>query len=168
MKLMKNKYLIFENITFLGGLVKNITTLNLLPSIPSKYFENDYTKTLMINDDTLLEALSFLLYETTDYWDILMVLNNMRSMNELPVNYDIVLNRADRKLQEWKEKGRLLPGEFTDDVINDKYDKILEEEVALNEKFRYIKYISQDDLSELIAELDKIASDAKINKNLII
>jgi hypothetical protein len=168
MELMKNKYLLFENIEFLDKKIKNTTTLNLLPDIPDKYFGNDYSLQIKVIDDTLLEALSFSLYETTDYWDILMILNNMRSMNELPVNYDMVLNRADRKLQEWKEKGRLLPGSFTDEAINEKYAIILEEEITLNEKYRYIKYINQDDLSELTAELDKIAADVKINKNLII
>jgi len=168
MELMKNKYLIFKDIEFNNVKVKNTTTLNLLPDIPSKYFSNDYIKNIKVQDDILLEALSFSLYENTDYWDILMILNDMNNMNELPVNYDIVLNRADIKLQKWKDKGKLLGKGINIDSIKEKYQEILETEINLNEKYRYMKYISHDDLSELTADLAKIASDVKINKNLII
>jgi len=168
MELMKNKYLIFDDIEFLDTKVKNITTMNLLPDIPEKYFGNDYLLQIKTQDDSLLEAISFNLYESTDYWDILLVLNGMRSMNELPVNYDIVLNRADRKMSLWKKRGKLLPGEFTDEVIQKKYKEILEEEVEKNEKYRFIKYIASDDMSELTSDLEKIKEKTKINENILI
>jgi hypothetical protein len=169
MALMKNKYLIFENIEFTPGVnVRNTTTLNLLPDIPEKFFSNEYLLTKKIQDDTLLEAISFELYETTDYWDVLMIINDMKSMNELPVNYDIILDRVDIKLYKWKKKGNLLSSVMTDEVIDKKYKEILQEEVELNEKFRFIKYISQDSLSELISELDKLKSSKKINKKILI
>jgi len=168
MKLMKNKYLVFENIEFADSLVKNTTTLNILPDIPNKYFGADYIRNMKVQDDTLLEAISFELYESTDYWDILLVLNGMRSMNELPVNHDIVLNRADRELLKWKEKGKLLSIKINDEVIKEKYDNILNIEIEKNEKYRYIKYIASDDLAELTSELEKIKEESKINKNILI
>lgn len=169
MELMKNKYLIFDDIILKDdNTVKNTTTLNLLPSIPDKYFSNDYILEYKVADDRLLESIAFELYENTNYWDILLILNGMRSMNELPVNHDIVISRADRKLLEWKKKGALLPGNLTDEVIQNKYENILLLEEELNEKFRYIKYISTDDLSELEADLTSIKSHVKINENLII
>jgi len=169
MELMNNKYLIFDNIKLKNGeKVKNTTTLNLLPDIPNKYFTDEYILQYKVTDDRLLESISFELYESTDYWDILLILNSMRNMNELPVNYDIVINRADKKISEWKSKGNLLPKNMTDEIIQAKYEEILAEEVELNEKFRYIKYISKEDLSELEADLDILKSEVKLNKNLII
>jgi len=168
MELMNNSYLKFPIIEFNGTNVYNISELNLLPDIPDKYFTTEYILYYKVQDDALLEGISFELYKDTNYWDMLMILNDMRSMNELPVNYDIVITRAEKKLAEWKEKGKLLPGFLTDEKVLEKFDEILADEVEKNEKYRTIKYIAQDNLSELDADLDLAKLDAKINKNLII
>jgi hypothetical protein len=168
MKLMNNTYLNFESIEFLNNYVSNVTTLNLLPDIPEKYYGDDYILKIKVSDDELLEAISFKIYETTDYWDLLMVFNDITRMNQLPVNHDIVLTRADNKLQEWKAKGVLLNSILSDDIIEAKYQEFLEEVTEENEKFRYINYVSKEDLSELIADLEELKDTVKINENLII
>jgi len=167
-KLMRNRYLKFESIDFNGREVRNMTTLGLIPDIPSKYFTEEYLHEYKVDDDRLLEAISFELYGSTDYWDILLKLNDMTSMNQLPVNYDIIIHRADYKLQEWKKKGKLLNSVLDEKIIEEKYKEIIEEEIAINEKFRYIKYVDTADISELQADLDKLSEENKINKKILI
>ena len=169
MELMNNKYFIFDDIKLSdGNTVKNITSLNTLPDIPSKYSGSDYVLSYKVEDNRLLESISFELYESTDYWDILLMLNGMRSMNELPVDYDTVLLRAKSNIDDWIDKGRLLSSSLTDGDIELKYKELLEEEIQKNEKYRYIKYISIGDLSELEAELNNNRNNVKIESELII
>jgi len=168
MRLMNNTYLNFEKINTDIGRMENITTLNILPDIPEKFFTKDYILLKKIEDDVLLEAISFELYKNTNYWDILMVLNGMRSMNELPVNYDIVLLKVERELKGWLEQANLIYSFLSDEQVNIKYEEILKEEIEKNEKYRNFKYISPTDLSELLADLDSKKDTIKINPNLII
>ncbi len=168
MELMKNKYLKFEEIESGIGLVRNVTTLNLLVDIPKKYFETDYILYKKLEDDRLLEAVSFDIYSNTNYWDILLVLNGMISLTDLPANYDIVLLRAEKRLEDWLGRGSLMQHSLDDDQIKNKYDEFLEIEIEANEKHRDLMYISPNNLSELLGELSMMEDDVKINSDLII
>jgi len=168
MELMKNRYLKFESTNFLGRNVRNTTTLNLLANIPPKFKSAEYTLQVKVENDRLIEAISQDLYKTTFYWDLLLALNDITSMHDLPVNYDIVLSRADIKLASWLKRGKLLSGVLSNEKIAIKYKEILENEVVLNEKYRYINYISVDKLSELEAALDAVQGVNKINPKIII
>ena len=168
MHLMKNKYLNFETIDSGIGIVENTTTLGILPAIPEKYFTENYYILKKVENDRLLEALSWEIYENTNYWDILMVLNGMTTMNQLPVNFDVVMIRAERELEGWVKRGNLMYSHLSNSEIKEKYNEIEAEQVELNEKYRNIKYISPIDLSELLADLENVKNEVKINKNLII
>lgn len=168
MELMKNKYLKFDEIDSGIGIVRNTTVLNLLPDIPAKFFTDDYILLKKIEDDKLIEALSYELYNNTDYWDILLVLNGMTNMNQMPVNYDTILVRVGYKIEKWADRGKLMYSQLTDLQIKTKYDEMLLEEINLNETYRNIKYISKNDLSELLSILDKKTDEVKINSDLLV
>ena len=186
MRLMKNTYLDFDFIEFGSNVtkkpkelkelkelkeakkVRNTTSLNLLPDIPPKFFGPDYTIKRKVHNDELIEQISFDLYQSTDYWDILLVLNGMTSMNQLPVNNDIVIIKAEKKLQEWKDKGALLNIPMTSELLLKKYNEFLLQEENLNEKYRYINYVSAEDMSELLADIEANKTKTKINRGLII
>jgi len=169
MILMKNKYLKFNKIELENGkILSNISELNLLPRIPEKYLKTENLRTLHLDSDRLLEAISFELYKSTDYWDIILVVNKMSSMNQLPVSYDMVLHRSEMLLQSWKDKMAKVSKELTDEDIKNKYNKILQEQDSVNEKYRNIKYIPMDDLSSLEADLIKQKNEVRINKNIIV
>ncbi len=168
MKLMKNSYLNFETIDSGIGIVENTTTLGLLPTIPEKYFTEDYYILKKIEDDRLLEAISYEIYENTNYWDLLMVLNGMTTMNQLPVNYDVILLKAEQELSGWLDRANLMYTYLTDEQKEEKYNVLLDKLVEENEKYRSIRYISPTDLSELLADLDNAKNEIKINKKIII
>jgi hypothetical protein len=123
---------------------------------------------IKVEDDRFIEGLSFEVWGSTNYWDILMALNNMTRIDELPVNYDIILKRVDKSLYEWKKLMELTKGGLTASKIDEKYKELLKEEEEKNEKFRYLNYISISDLSELIGELGLLREIPRINSNLII
>jgi len=155
MLLMNNKYFIFKRVKIGNNSIKNTTDLNLLPRIPDIFKGNDYIKELLIEDNTLIEQISYRLYDTTDYWDLLFVLNNMTNLNQLPKEEDIILRRADNIYKKWLEVNQSTVI-YEDLNIEEKYKNILKEEEEKNEKYRYFKYISSSHISEVMNELKKI------------
>lgn len=171
MELMRNKYLQFDNIEIksFDKYVKNVTLVNTLPDIPAKYFTESYIVEKRIDDNMRLEYLAFELWGDTSYWDILMMLNNMKRMDELPVDYDQLLERVSERLSDWREATEHLRKEaYSSKEVEAKRLEILDECVETNEKFRNIKYIELSNLSELLTELDDLKSYPKLNQNLII
>jgi len=155
MLLMNNKYFIFKRVKIGNNSIKNTTDLNLLPRIPDIFKGNDYIKELLIEDNTLIEQISYRLYDTTDYWDLLFVLNNMTNLNQLPKEEDIILRRADNIYKKWLEVNQSTVI-YEGLNIEEKYKNILKEEEEKNEKYRYFKYISSSHISEVMNELKKI------------
>lgn len=168
MKLMRNKYLKFEEIDSGIGIVRNLTTFNILPTIPVKYFGEEYVLQKKLEDDRLLEGISQELYNSTDYWDILLVYNGMTSLDNLPANYDTVLVRANTEFQGWVVRGDLMHSNLTDIEKETKYKAILANEIEINEKYRYLKYLSANDVSSLLAELGEVENKVRIDADLII
>jgi hypothetical protein len=110
MELMVNKYLVLPTIEFNGTPVRNLTEINTLPDIPEKYFTNEYLKLYLMENDRLIESLSFELYESTNYWDLLLKLNGITNTSHLPVNNDIILIRTSESLTRWMKAGAVMKG----------------------------------------------------------
>ena len=194
MDLMKNKHLKFNKIEFNNQQIRNITDLCILPDIPKKYYGENYLKLFKVENDRLIESISFELYNNTDYWDLLMAFNKIKNFSELPVNYDTVLIRAREELSKWMQAGKLIisrnlteqykevinlldtkakvtltKGEgHPDEIVKAKYLELLKIEDDKNEKFRNIYYLSLGDMSELESDLDVLSQSLKTNTNIII
>jgi hypothetical protein len=111
MELMRNNYLIFKNIEFNNKYVKNMTEICIAPDIPNKFDTNqdgNLIKHTKIEDDSFLEGIFYNEVRTTKGWDLLMFINNMTRMEQIPVKYDIVLLRVEQKLNEWKKKAKTI------------------------------------------------------------
>ena len=176
-ELMRNKYLKFENIEFQGVNVKNTSLLSKIKKIPEKYLSENYIQTIRIDDNKLLEAISFELYDDTNYWDLLMIINDMKSMYELPKDYDLLYLEAEAEFDKWLNIADLIVNNDYDETLTYdenitlrnkiKFDSIIEDLVKNNEKHRILKYIRQYDLSLLLADLNKNAYD-EIDSDIII
>ena len=106
---MRNKFLKFNNIEFNGKYVKNITEYNILPDIPYRFHDGEgIIKHKLIEDDSFIEGISFIELKDVDSWDIIMFLNDMRNMDDLPVSYDRLSERIDKEIEKWKEKAILI------------------------------------------------------------
>lgn len=167
MDYMRNKYLKFGTILVNDNLLSNFTSFPLLHNIPDKYFTNDYKLSYTCPNDYLIEHISYTLYGTTDYWDFLMVYNGINSISQLPVSEDIVIDRAERKFNDFKYTLNLMYNTVKENILEEEYNRILEEERDLNEKFRIINYISKADLSELETYLKSVQGTPKIDKNIL-
>ena len=181
--LMNNSIYNFRYVEAHNLKIRNPTEYCILPKIPNRFKSNNMVLQMTLQDDRLLESICFELYKTTDYWDILMVLNGMTSTFDLPVNTDTLLSRVLFSFDEWYKHGKLQPNEriteqynevieilktstvttkyhenHNDEMVKRKYLEILEEKTRINEKHRNFKYISISDMTDLISELKILES----------
>lgn len=97
---MKKRFYNFDDIvsTISGATFKNFTKGRKLPAeITSR---EDLFVTIELVDNVKLEYISLQYYNTLDYWDILMLLNNMIDVDKLPKDMDTILQKVDSDLEE--------------------------------------------------------------------
>jgi len=158
MEQMVNSHLKFKDIEFMGYKIKNFSKIYKISRIPDEYFTENHIQTMSLGDNRRLEEISFELYESTNYWDILMCLNKMQSPFELPISSDIIITRAEEQLEKWLEKAKLIPNIDTTnpDAIQKEKEKIVAIEEEKNEKYRNFKYISANSLSQLLKDIENL------------
>ena len=116
--------------------VNNYTNLIDISPIIAKY--KDSIRTTRIDENERLERLSFRLYGTMHFWDLILILNGITSYLQLPTSYDKVVERAELIYKEWD---RELGKNRSDEYKERKRAEFIELENQKNEKYRNIKYI---------------------------
>ena len=131
--------------------IRDYTNNISIQSVIDKYKDNLLVR--QINEDERIDLISYKIYGTTDFWDLLMILNNIKKHNELPVNYDKVVKRGNNKNNEWLK----IFGKYkSSEDIQLKYQEFLDKEIQHNEKFRYLKYINPALLSQIQLDLKNL------------
>ena len=145
-----------QNIEFL---IRDYTNLVSIQEILDKYKE--YIQIYQVLEDERLDTISYKLYGTTDYWDMLVLLNDLKCMTDLPVNYDKVENRARQKHEEWT---KIFGKQKTKEQIASKYEEFLEQEIANNEKYRNFKYIDSSVINRFYLDIQNFKKDLQRKK----
>lgn len=134
--------------------IRDFTNTVSIDNVLKKY--DEFIKTIQVDEDEKIENISFKLYGTTDYWDMLIILNGMKSMIELPVNYDKVVERAKNKFNKWLKIFSKLK---TQEQKDQKYEEFLNLEIDLNEKYRNLKYIDRNMISKFQLDIRNYKKD---------
>ena len=145
-----------QNIEFL---IRDYTNLVSIQEILDKYKE--YIQIYQVLEDERLDTISYKLYGTTDYWDMLVLLNDLKCMTDLPVNYDKVENRAREKHEDWT---KIFGKQKTKEQIASKYEEFLEQEIANNEKYRNFKYIDSSVINRFYLDIQNFKKDLQRKK----
>ena len=145
-----------QNIEFL---IRDYTNLVSIQEILDKYKE--YIQIYQVLEDERLDTISYKLYGTTDYWDMLVLLNDLKCMTDLPVNYDKVENRARQKHEDWT---KIFGKQKTKEQIANKYEEFLEQEIANNEKYRNFKYIDSSVINRFYLDIQNFKKDLQRKK----
>lgn len=126
---------------------KKYLDLYRLPELSSA----DYIQYYIVNNDEKPEAISFDLYENTDYWDLLMLINNRSPLFDLPYNFDVIASAAEDKIARYNETystGNLAALDLSH------YTELIEQEkinsTAANEDIRKIKVIKPSKIYDFI------------------
>ena len=145
-----------QNIEFL---IRDYTNLVSIQEILDKYKE--YIQIYQVLEDERLDTISYKLYGTTDYWDMLVLLNDLKCMTDLPVNYDKVENRAKQKHEDWT---KIFGKQKTKEQIASKYEEFLEQEIANNEKYRNFKYIDSSVINRFYLDIQNFKKELQRTK----
>jgi len=123
----------------------------------SKYFrqlqllkelkDSELVEHLELTDNQTIEQVSYILYDTADYWDILVLINNIDPIFDMVYNFDIVSDVADAKLEKYYDDFSVYINQTSKDRLREAF---LKEEVKKNEDRRTIKVIKPTALSEFI------------------
>lgn len=117
-----------------------------------KIFHNkDYIKWVKIPETSTLDYVSYSLYGTADYWDLLMIINGINPIEDLPKNQDALEKIVDKKIEKYFYKDYF--GPKTTKLIEEKREMFLEQENIKNEASRIIKVVRPEKIQAIINEI---------------
>jgi len=114
-----------------------------------------------VMDDEKLENISYQLYGTTDYWDLLLILNDINPLIDMPYNSDTIIGGVTTTLNTYfnfsyshAPMSAVAGGEVRINELTTEFNTAAD---ILNEKFRYITVINP----KLVPTFIKLLKDNK-------
>lgn len=74
---------------------KKIDVYTVLSELIANGTLGDYMQTYRISDDDKLERISYDIYGTTNYWDMLLQLNDKQPLFEMPYSLDTIMDSTN-------------------------------------------------------------------------
>jgi hypothetical protein len=119
----------FSNYTITDVFSKTIT---LVPENITVY--NDWFTYINVDDGRTLVDIAYDVYNNSNLWDLIFIINNMDTVFDLPKHNDYVYSVVDNRFAVWTA---MFPHLSQTELDNTKA-RFLEEEIANNEKHRKI------------------------------
>lgn len=130
---------------------KQINIANFVQEYP-----NLFSTYKILNDDKL-ENVSYQLYGTSDYWDLLLMINDMNPLFDMPYNDDSNIKSVQNQLSIYFNLTYSHAPLSDQARINELTTEFMEKAELLNERFRYILVVKPKSLPAFI----KILKDNK-------
>lgn len=111
-----------------------------------------------VSNDERIEVISFNIYRSSDYWDLLLLINEIKDFRKLPVNQDKLEKRLNEIYSEWLDT---FGKNKTEAQKLEKHQELEQELFLENEKYRIIKYINIDKISEIKAMIKELVFQSK-------
>lgn len=128
---------------------KQIDLYSILQEFTDAGTLSDYVQLYRIQDDDKIERISYDIYGTTDYWDMLVQLNDKQPLFEMPYNLDALINASS---EFWKDYSEMLyfQAPLSDSVLQVLIDAEIEKMKELNEVYRFMYIIKPTKLQEFL------------------
>ena len=147
--------------------VRDYTSLDLRFIIENKElseFLNDRDNVFFVNIDnnSLLEEISYRYYNNENYWDIILLINNLDPLFSLPFDFDLIYNLAENITENYFSRDKYDPysGKYTDETKNRLFNILKEKLNKENEINRTIKLLRQERIQDFLKIFN---SSARIN-----
>ena len=178
-KYLKNTLLNFDTINIDD--VTNVTvsktenSLNVTPSLNIQFYDRnkiqkikDVISTMndawfsyvLVPQNSTLEKISYDLYESKDYWDILLLVNERMPLFDMYYDYDIISEAGETSLKEYEDK--IYRKKILSDVRERLRVKMQENYEAENENLKIIKYIKKNYIYDFINYINNDLSKVDI------
>ena len=178
-KYLKNTLLNFDTINVDD--VTNVTisktenSLNVTPTLNIQFYDRnkiqkikDVISTMndawfsyvLVPQNSSLEKISYELYNSKDYWDILLLLNERMPIFDMYYDYDIISEAGETGIQEYENK--VYRKKILSSVRESLRIKLQENQEKENENLKIIKYIKKDYLYDFLNFLNSSNSKMTI------
>ena len=166
-KFLQNSVLNFDSINIDD--ISNVTsstdknTLNITPTLNVSFYDrkkiqkiknilskmNDaWFSYVLVHQNSALEKISYELYGSKDYWDILLLLNERMPIFEMYYDYDIISEAGETGIEEYENK--VYRKKILSSVRERLRIKLQENQEKENENLKIIKYIKKDYLYDFL------------------
>lgn len=142
---------------------KNESTLNVTPSLDISFYDRikiqkikdvissmneAWFSYVIVPQNTTLEKISYDLYDSKDYWDILLLVNERMPIFDMYYDYDIISEAGETSLKEYEEK--IYRKKILSEVRERLRVKMQENYEAENENLKIVKYIQKNYIYDFI------------------
>ena len=128
---------------------KKIDLYNILQEMKDNNTLSEYFDIYRMMDDDKLERISYSIYGTTDYWDILLQLNDRNPLFEMSYNLDTIVDSVEIF---WKKYSNNIyfQSPLNDTVLNELILAEIENMKKQNEIYRLIYIIKTSKMNEFL------------------
>ena len=127
---------------------KDIKAISKLAELESDTYIDYY----IMQDDEKIETISYELYGTTDYWDILMIINNRDPLFDMSYNFDLLSDSTKINVDNYLNN--IYNGPNIENVNLDYYNEFVDsykdEVLEKNEVLRTLKIILPSKIMDFI------------------
>lgn len=153
---MKNSIINFEKIEVDDFIVSDYFSKNIyLYSIITENIKKDFFITYRISDNDKIERISFELYGTTDYWDLLLLINDREALCGITYDFETCTANVESYVSKY-EKEIYSNKDITDIRMNELLNEFYEKYKTRNEMNRYMFVVKPSKMQDFL-KLIKLA-----------
>jgi len=115
--------------------------------------DTNYIEYIELYDNQTIEQVSFILYGSADYWDILVLINDIDPIFDMSYEYDILSDISVRQVTKYLAD---YSGVYRDDTFDRLNSIKLTQNIENNEKNRKIKVIKPSRLFDFITKINEL------------
>ena len=120
-----------------------------LYSIITDDVKKEYFVTYQIQDNDKIERISYEIYKTTDYWDLLILINSLDTISDMPYDFDTYTGSTDDFLNPYYNS-IYSNSPLNAQRLQELKDEFYETKRISNEKFRYINVIRPSKMQDFL------------------
>lgn len=128
---------------------KKIDLYNILQEFADSGILSEYVQMYRISDDDKLERISYDIYGTTDYWDLLLQINDTQPLFGMPYSLDVIIDSANEYWEKYSKDVYFQPP-VNSVVISALVNDEIEVSKERNESIRFIYIIKPTKLQEFL------------------
>lgn len=145
---MKNTILKYDKIAGGNFLAENYTSKKMKNILAMPELSNsDWIEYIELYDNQTIEQISFILYDSADFWDILVVINDIDPLFDMSYEFDILEQLSENKVQKYLAD---YSGFYKTDTYDRLKELVLQRQIDQNEINRQIKIIKPEKLYDFI------------------
>ena len=128
---------------------KKVDIYNLFQEMKDNGTLADFLEVYRISDDDKLERISYSIYGTADYWDILLQINDRNPLFQMPYNLDTTFEIAEAMWNNYSDNIYFqspLDSNLLQSLIDEEIERLKEK----NEFYRFIYIIKTSKMNEFL------------------